>query len=132
MKLNEQVNTWQRLSARLSNDEGYWNEVEDLTRQDRNRLRKKRAKARGIALLACMLLFLIGVLITYDTMQTVLGLKSNNSILSFGNTGQVLSELTEELPGITDGIKNMFMQAFARVKHILDYLWRWLGELISS
>ena len=71
-----------------------------------------------MALLACMLLFLIGVLITYNTMQTVLA-KSNNSILSFGNTGQVLSELTEELPGITDGIKNMFMQAFARVKHIL-------------
>jgi hypothetical protein len=108
--------------------------VEDLTRQERNRLRKKRARAKGIVLLACMLLFFIGVFITYDVMQTVLGLKTDGSIFSFGNTGQALSELTEEFSNLTHGIdiKNIFIQVFEQVRRILEYLWRWLYELINS
>lgn len=94
-----------------------------MTRQERKRLQKRRTKARSIVLLACLLLFLIGVTITYDTMQEAMGIKNHDSILSFGNTGQALKELTEELPEVSGRIQNTFKQWFARVLLLLEDLW---------
>jgi predicted PurR-regulated permease PerM len=106
--------------------------VEELTRRERKRLQKRKARARGIVLLACLLLFLIGVAITYDTMQEVMHIKKHNSIFSFGNSGQTLKELTGEIPDAYDRIRNTLVQWFAKVRLALDGLWRWFGALISS
>jgi hypothetical protein len=69
-----------------------------LTRQERNRRRRKRRQMIGWSLLGCMLLFLTGVLITYDTMLEVMGLRRSGSIFSFLSTGQALKDIADELP----------------------------------
>ncbi|HHU48171.1 MAG: hypothetical protein ACOYEH_05075 [Caldicoprobacterales bacterium] len=104
--------------------------MEDLTRQERKRLQKKRARVRGIILLACLLLFITGVSITYDVMQKVLGLKNDESIISFRNTGQALNELTCELPRLSDHIKNMLFQIYVQAHWMLERLLRWFAALI--
>jgi len=86
---------------------------------ERNRLRRKKAKVRAFMLLACMLFFLAGVLKTYDTMLTVFGLKSNDSIFSFVNMGQTLNDVVGDLPNLKNRIKDIIADLFILLRSML-------------
>ncbi|NLU35680.1 MAG: hypothetical protein GXX01_01475 [Clostridiales bacterium] len=102
-----------------------------MTRLERSRLRKRRARIRCLMLLACLLLFFAGVYKTYYTMQTVLGLETNESILSFKNTGQALREAAGDFPSLKNRIQEAINSLFSQIHCLLEFLRRRLLSLIN-
>ncbi|HHY82160.1 MAG TPA: hypothetical protein GX505_05705 [Clostridiales bacterium] len=100
-----------------------------MTRQERNKIRRRRNKARAAALLACFLFFLAGVSITYDVMSEVLGLSRNNSILSFQNTGQALRDITGEIPEVAGMLRKTVKQIFAQIQSLLREAYNWISTI---
>lgn len=95
-----------------------------MTRQERTRLRRKRSKIIAFSLLGCMLLFLTGVLITYDAMLKVMGLRRSGSIFSFQNAGQALKDIAGEFPvrRFAEAAKGFGMLAQKLLERLRDML----------
>jgi hypothetical protein len=96
-----------------------------LTRRERNRLRRRRSRIITLSLLGCGLLFLTGVMITYNVMIGVMGLPEENSIFSFGNTGQALKDLADEVSThpmreVTGNIRLFARKIIERIHEIIS------------
>lgn len=102
-----------------------------MTRQERTKLRRRRNKARAAALLACLLLFLAGVSVTYDVMSEVMGLSGSNAIFSFRNTGQALRDIAGEIPEVTDKLRESVSQILDQLRSLLREAWAWISSLRS-
>ncbi len=96
-----------------------------MTRTERSRLRRRRKRIIDLSLLGCMIFFLTGIGITYDTMRKTLGLPNTGSLLSFRSMGQALQDVAKDMPALSPAriVDHVCMFAEKVLGKILDVLW---------
>jgi len=96
-----------------------------LTRMERSRLRRRRKRRIGLSLLGCMIFFLTGIGITYDTMRKIMGLPNAGSLFSFQSMGQALQDVAKDMPALSPAriVDHVCMFAEKVLGKILDVLW---------
>ena len=96
-----------------------------MTRMERSRLRRRRKRRIGLSLLGCMIFFLTGIGITYDTMRKIMGLPNAGSLFSFQSMGQALQDVAKDMPALSPAriVDHVCMFAEKVLGKILDVLW---------
>lgn len=96
-----------------------------MNRRQRSALRKTRRRYFVFSLLACFLIFLSGVYITYDVMMEVTSIPKDDSIFSFNGIGQALN-------GIFNSIENSWIKELtANIFNLCIKLSKLLKDLVN-